>query len=412
MVELDEVAIVTKIKKILPLLNEYQKRVYLASEAEILGYGGVSKISRETGVSRVTISSGLKELNAMEGQTEDDLQQIIHQQRIRKEGAGRKPIEETQPGIKEALESLMSEETFGDPQSLLKWTTKSLRNLEQEMNRKGYNIKYRKIGYLLKELGYSLQMNQKMNQVGEEHPDRNEQFKHISAKASDFLARSFPVISIDCKKKENIGNFKNNGAEYSPKGNPIEVLDHDFPLPELGKAAPYGIYDIALNEGFVNVGISSDTAQFAVNSIRSWWNEMGKERYPEAKEILITADGGGSNGSRNRLWKYELQQFADETKLSVNVCHFPPGTSKWNKIEHRLFSQITKNWRGRPLISLQVIIDLIASTTTSTGLKVLAKSDEKQYATGIKVSDDDFKSLSICGDEFHPDWDYKISPRL
>lgn len=410
MVELDEVAIVTKIKKILPLLNEYQKRVYLASEAEILGYGGVSKISRETGVSRVTISSGLKELNAMEGQTEDDLQQIIHQQRIRKEGAGRKPIEETQPGIKEALESLMSEETFGDPQSLLKWTTKSLRNLEQEMNRKGYNIKYRKIGYLLKELGYSLQMNQKMNQVGEEHPDRNEQFKHISAKASDFLARSFPVISIDCKKKENIGNFKNNGAEYSPKGNPTEVLDHDFPLPELGKAAPYGIYDIALNEGFVNVGISSDTAQFAVNSIRSWWNEMGKEKYHEAHHILITADGGGSNGSRVRLWKVELQKLVNELEIPISVCHFPPGTSKWNKIEHRLFSQITKNWRGRPLVSLEVIVSLISATTTEQGLIVKCNADNNIYETGIKVSDEELESVNLYGDTFHPDWNYTIMP--
>ena len=412
MVELDEVAIATKIKKMLPFLNEFQKRIYLASEAEILGYGGVSKISKETGVSRVTISSGIKELNSLDGETSEQLQISLQKERVRNEGCGRKRVEETQPGVKEALESIISESSFGDPQSLLKWTTKSLRNLEQEMNRKGFNLKYRKIGYLLKELGYSLQLNQKMNQVGQEHPDRDEQFKHISSKANSFLEQNFPVISIDCKKKENIGNFKNNGAEYAPKGTPTKVLDHDFPLPELGKAAPYGIYDIGLNEGFVNVGVSSDTAQFAVNSIRSWWYEMGKERYPEARQILITADGGGSNGSRNRLWKYELQQFADETKLAISVCHFPPGTSKWNKIEHRLFSQITKNWRGRPLVSLQVIIDLIAGTTTATGLKVVAKADEKQYSTGIKVSDEEFKSLNIVGDEFHPDWNYTSSPKL
>ena len=395
-----------KINKFLPLLNEKQKRLYLASEAEALGHGGITSISNATGVSRVTITAGIKELNSGEFiDTSDE-----GTTRIRREGAGRKSIQETQPGIVEALEEIMDENTFGDPQSLLKWTTKSLRNLEKEMNRKGFDIKYRKIGYLLKELGYSLQVNQKMNQVGSQHPDRDAQFKHINETAKTYVKKNCPVISIDCKKKENIGDFKNNGAEYAPSKHPVHVLDHDFPLPEKGKAAPYGVYDINANEGFVSVGISSDTAQFAVNSIRSWWNEMGKERYPEAECILITADGGGSNGSRNRLWKVELQKFSDESGLQVEVCHFPPGTSKWNKIEHRMFSQITKNWRGRPLESLEIIVNLIAATTTEKGLKIKCKADTTKYETGIKVTDEDYAKLNLHGDEFHSDWNYKITP--
>ena len=395
-----------KIEQVLPILNESQKRLYLASEAQALGRGGITEISRMTGVSRVTITAGIKEL-------ESGVDVQFHKEmRIRKEGAGRKPIEDTQPGIREALESLIDGASFGDPQSLLRWTTKSLRNLEEEMQAKGYDVKYRKIGYLLKELGYSLQINQKRNQVGEPHPDRDAQFKHINSKAGMFIACGEPVISIDCKKKENIGLFKNNGAEYNPKGEPIEVLDHDFPLPEKGKAAPYGVYDIASNEGYVNVGVSSDTAQFAVNTIRAWWQEMGKDRYPEAHNILITADGGGSNGSRNKLWKYELQKLSTEINVPISVCHFPPGTSKWNKIEHRLFSQITKNWRGRPLETLEVIVNLIAATTTNTGLKVQCKADTNIYQTGIKVTDEEFAAINLYTDDFHPNWNYTITPLL
>ena len=249
-----------------------------------------------------------------------------------------------------------------------------------------------------------------MNQVGSQHPDRDTQFRHINETAEEYMENGFPVISIDCKKKENIGNFKNSGAEYAKKRNPVNVLDHDFPLPDKGKAAPYGVYDIAANEGFVNVGVSSDTAQFAVNSIRSWWDEMGRPRYPEATRLLITADGGGSNGSHSRLWKFELQEFADESGLEVEVCHFPPGTSKWNKIEHRLFSQITKNWRGRPLGMLEIIVNLIASTTTDNGLVVRCKADTAIYPKGTKISDKEFAGINLLRNEFHPDWNYVIGP--
>lgn len=398
----------TKINKFLPFLNESQKRLYLASEAETLGRGGISALSEAAGVSRMTITTGMKELN--EGRYEGVPGE--KGQRIRKEGAGRKPIEETQPGIRAALDSLMDGATLGSPQSLLLWTTKSLRNLEEELRKKEFSIGYRKIGYLLKDMGYSLHLNQKMDQVGARHPDRNEQFKHINNTALDYTSKGLPVISIDCKKKENIGNFKNGGAEYAPKGKPVRVLDHDFPLPEYGKAAPYGVYDVGANEGMVSVGVSHDTAQFAVNSIRTWWQEMGIARYPDAKRLLITCDGGGSNGSRNRLWKVELQKFSDETGLEVEVCHFPPGTSKWNKIEHRMFSQITKNWRGRPLVSLEVIVNLIAATTTKAGLVVKCKADMNQYETGIKVTDEELSEVNLKGHDFHPEWNYIVSPKL
>ena len=397
---------IERILKILPILNEAQKRMFLASEAEALGYGGITQISKATGISRVTITSGIKELKEGRNTCVPGSECMG----IRREGAGRKPIEITQPGIREALESLMESSTFGDPQGPLLWTTKSLRNLEEELHAKGYDVKYRKIGYLLKDMGYSLQVNQKMNQVGNQHPDRDAQFRHINDTAAQYLNNGYPVISIDCKKKENIGNFKNTGAEYALKKQPVKVLDHDFPLPELGKAAPYGVYDIGANEGFVSVGISADTAQFAVNAIRSWWNEMGREKYSSTTKILITADGGGSNGSRNRLWKRELQTFANETNLDISVCHFPPGTSKWNKIEHRLFSQITKNWRGRPLESLEVIVSLISSTTTDTGLKVRCEVDASDYPKGIKVTDEELESVNLLGDDFHPNWNYTIFP--
>ena len=350
------------INRVLPWLDEDQRRKFLASEAISLGRGGIQEISAISGVHRNTIAAGVKELKDPSSKPTESGES---KRRIRAKGAGRKPITVTQPGIKEALERLVDPETYGNPMNPLRWTTKSLRNLQRELQDEGYTVGYDKVGDLLKELGYSLQQNQKMKQVGEESPDRDAQFKHINDTARQYMAAGNPVISIDCKKKENIGNFKNNGSEYRPIKDPIEVLDHDFPLPEFGKAAPYGVYDIACNEGFVNVGISADTAQFAVNSIRMWWLQMGKEQYPEANALYITADGGGSNGSRCKLFKVELQCLANELNIPIEISHFPPGTSKWNKVEHRLFSQITKNWRGRPLETLEMIVELISSTTTS-----------------------------------------------
>lgn len=393
-----------KINMMLPLLNEKQRRIYLASEAMAIGRGGIADVSRASGISRSVIHAGIKDI------TEGNTDSLSVDAPIRRKGAGRKPITVTQPGITEALERLVCDATFGDPENPLRWTTKSIRNLADELKAEGYQIGYRKVGYLLEEMGYSLQMNQKMKQVGEQHPDRDEQFKHINEKAKAFGAANLPVISIDCKKKELVGSFKNVGSEYTPKKHPVEVLDHDFPLPGLGKAAPYGVYDISANEGYVSVGISADTAQFAVATIRSWWYSMGIKRYPTAKQLLITADGGGSNGSRNRLWKTEIQKLANETGLEISVCHFPPGTSKWNKIEHRMFSQISKNWRGKPLESLAVIVNLIAATTTRTGLAIQCQLDSSQYPKGIKISDKELASVNMIGDAFHPNWNYSILP--
>ena len=393
-----------KINMMLPLLNEKQRRIYLASEAMAIGRGGITDVSRASGISRSVIHAGIKDI------TEGNTDSLSVDAPIRRKGAGRKPITVTQPGITEALERLVCDATFGDPENPLRWTTKSIRNLADELKAEGYQIGYRKVGYLLEEMGYSLQMNQKMKQVGEQHPDRDEQFKHINEKAKAFGAANLPVISIDCKKKELVGSFKNVGSEYAPKKHPVEVLDHDFPLPGLGKAAPYGVYDISANEGYVSVGISADTAQFAVATIRSWWYSMGIKRYPTAKQLLITADGGGSNGSRNRLWKTEIQKLANETGLEISVCHFPPGTSKWNKIEHRMFSQISKNWRGKPLESLAVIVNLIAATTTRTGLAIQCQLDSSQYPKGIKISDKELASVNMIGDAFHPNWNYSILP--
>ena len=364
--------------------------------------GGITQISQVLGVSRNTIAAGIKEIGESKRGTTAD--------RIRKEGGGRKSIEETQPGITKALESLVSESSFGNPESPLLWTTKSLRNLSGALEEKGFSISFSKVRQMLSDLGYSLQLNQKMLQVGKPHPDRDGQFRHINELAKGFMAEGIPVISIDCKKKELVGNFKNQGSEYAKSGQPVKVLDHDFPLPELGKVAPYGVYDLARNEGFINLGISSDTARFAVNSIREWWGKMGLSRYPSASTLYITADGGGSNGSRNRLWKTELQELANETGLQIYVSHFPPGTSKWNKIEHRLFSYISKNWRGRPLETLLVIISLIESTTTESGLKVKCGLDKNLYETGIKVSEDELERINIVRNDFHGEWNYCISP--
>lgn len=396
------------IKRVLPWLDEDQKRKFLASEAISLGRGGIQEISAISGVHRNTISAGIKELINPDVKPSESPNS---KRRIRAKGAGRKPITTTQPGIKEALERLVDPETYGNPMNPLRWTTKSLRNLQKELQAEGYKVGYDKVGDLLKDLGYSLQQNQKMKQVGAESPDRDAQFKHINETAKQYMLAGDPVISIDCKKKENIGNFKNGGAEYRPQKNPIEVLDHDFPLPELGKAAPYGVYDIANNKGFVNIGISADTAQFAVNSIRMWWIQMGRELYPKANALYITADGGGSNGSRCKLFKVELQKLSNELGIPIEVSHFPPGTSKWNKIEHRLFSQITKNWRGRPLETLEIIVELISSTTSSTGLKVQCVVDHNSYHHSLAVSDEALESINIVRNEFCGNWNYRISPQ-
>ena len=395
------------INRVLPWLDEDQKRKFLASEAISLGRGGIQEISAISGVHRNTIAAGVKELN---NPSAKQYESGGEKRRIRAKGAGRKPITVTQPGIKEALERLVDPETYGDPMNPLRWTTKSLRNLQKELQAEGFTIGHDKVGDLLKELGYSLQQNQKKKQVGAESPDRDAQFKHINDTAKQYMEAGDPVISIDCKKKENIGNFKNGGAEYRPKKDPVSVLDHDYPIPELGKAAPYGVYDIATNEGFVNVGISADTAQFAVNSIRMWWLQMGMEQYPNAYALYITADGGGSNGSRCKLFKIELQKLADELDMPIEVSHFPPGTSKWNKVEHRLFSQISKNWRGRPLETLETIVELISSTTTNTGLKVRCAVDRNIYPRGIKVSDEELAGVNIIKNEFCGNWNYTIFP--
>ena len=392
----------------LPRLDEHLARLYLAAEAESLGRGGISAISEFTGVNRNTISAGLQEIHSQGSEQETKSSAA----RIRAEGGGRKSIEELHPEILEDLNSLVDEHSYGNPENPLRWTTKSLRKLAEALKSLGYSISHMTVGRLLGVLGFSLQVNQKMKQVGKESPDRDKQFTHINDTAKKYIEEGEPVISVDCKKKENVGNFKNGGAEYAPARTPVETWDHDFPIPELGKAIPYGVYDMTNNEGYVNVGVSAETAEFAVQSIRMWWTTMGAMRFPNAKRLYITADGGGSNGSRCRLWKAELQKFADETGLYVEVSHFPPGTSKWNKIEHRMFSQITKNWRGRPLETLEVIISLIASTTTCTGLKIQCALDKTEYQTGIKVSDETFAELNMRFNDFHGEWNYTICPHV
>ena len=399
-----------KIQSIIPYLNESQTRKYLASEAIALGRGGIAQISKISGVHRNTISAGVRELREDKNADEESTK-VNNSTRIRVPGGGRKPITVSQPGILDALDRIVDPESYGDPMRPLRWTTKTLRNLSDALKAEGYQIEKDTVGDLLKHLGFSLQQNQKMKQVGKESPDRDAQFRHINNTVLMYLESGDPVISIDCKKKENIGNFKNNGAEYLPKGKPTEVLDHDFPLPENGKAAPYGVYDIANNEGYVNVGISSDTAMFAVNSVNSWWQYMGAERFPNAKRLFITADGGGSNGSRCRLWKAELQCFVNKIGIPIEVSHFPPGTSKWNKVEHRLFSQITRNWKGQPLTSLEVIVSLIAATTTSTGLTVKCGVDNNVYETGIKVDDEEYGNINIVRNSFCGNWNYTIVPQ-
>ncbi len=399
----------TRISKMMPLLDERQRRLYLSIEALGLEYGGITELSELTGASRSTITNGMREAEAL---CEDPKARPMAAgpRRVRAEGAGRKGIKETNPGIMEALEALVCGATYGDPENPLRWTTKSLRNLSEELGRQGFGIGHVKVGHLLKELGYSLQQNRKALQVGEQHVDRDAQFGYINDKAKVFMGDGQPVISVDAKKKELVGNFANKGGEYLPSGQPALVLDHDFPILGLGKATPYGIYDMRENEGYVSVGVCADTAAFAVQSIKSWWDEMGSDRYRKADKLYITCDGGGSNGSRNRLWKQSLQQLSNETGLEIHVSHLPPGTSKWNKIEHRMFSHISKNWRGRPLVSLAVIVSLIQATTTKGGLSIKCQLDPNEYERGIKVTDEELGKLNIYRDEFHGEWNYWILP--
>lgn len=393
-----------KFNLILPHLNEQTARLYLGSEAQILGRGGKQRVASLAGVSRVRIDKGIAELTAKKIVKEDS-----PSQKIRKAGGGRKQHKESQAGLLEALESIVTPHTRGDPMKVLLWSSKSLRNIEKSLKEKGYLVSYVTVGELLKSIGYSLQGNKKTDEGGND-PDRNEQFEFINKTALSFMGDNAPVISVDCKKKELIGNFKNAGRDWFVKGEAPEVKVYDFIDKELGKAVPYGVYDIAKNEGWVSAGISKDTAEFAVNSIRTWWQQMGKEQYPLANKILVTADGGGSNSSRSRLWKKELQTLSTELGLEVHVCHFPPGTSKWNKIEHRMFSYITKNWRAKPLESLEVIVNLIANTTTLKGLTIKAKADRNQYEKGLKVADEELKKINLTNKEFRGDWNYKISP--
>jgi Rhodopirellula transposase DDE domain len=381
-------------------LNERQRRLWAASEARSCGPGGIAAVVRATGISKNTVQRGMAELR--EGTRLDP-------GRVRRAGAGRPRLTESDPKLLGALEALVDPDTRGDPGSPLRWSSKSLQKIAGALAAAGHQISDRSAGKLLRGLGFRLHANQKTRE-GKDHPDRDAQFRHINEIARAALAAGEPTISVDAKKRELVGDFKAVGREYEPTGRPVEVRCHDFKDKDLGHAIPYGVYDMKANEGMVSVGVTNDTSAFAVNSIRAWWQHLGRERYPEARCLTITADGGGSNSSRTRLWKVELQKLANELGFAIRVCHFPPGTSKWNKIEHRLFSFVSLNWRGRPLESLQVIIDLIGSTTTSTGLKVYARLDPGEYEKGIKVTDGELAAVNIVRDEFHPDWNYTIHP--
>jgi hypothetical protein len=385
-------------------MDERSRRQWAAAEARELGWGGVTAVARATGLSRTTITAGLRDLEL------PTKQRAVEAMRVRRPGGGRKSLTETDPGLLAALEALIEPVTRGDPESPLRWTCKSTRRLADELTRKRHPVGVNTVAALLRQAGYSLQANRKTRE-GARHPDRNAQFKHINAQVRRFQNQDQPAISVDTKKKELIGDFKNAGQEWRPSGDPEEVRVHDFLDKNLGKAIPYGVYDMINNQGWVSVGIDHDTAQFAVNSIRRWWKRMGRRRFPRATKLLITADGGGSNSSRSRLWKVSLQALADELGLGLHVCHFPPGTSKWNKIEHRLFSFITQNWRGRPLVSHQTVVNLIASTTTKAGLIVKAALDTTPYETAVKVTDEQLSRLRLTPHRFHGDWNYQLTPR-
>ena len=395
-----EETIVAKYAAVKARLDERGRRIWAATESRAIGYGGDALVSEATGLSRPTIRAGRRELES--GGAAGG--------RIRRPGAGRPGIERSQPGIKEALEKLVDPVTRGDPESPLRWTCKSRAKLAAALSAAGWMVGSTTVGRLLHELGYSLQSVRKSRE-GSSHPDRDAQFGHINAKADDFLRRGQPVVSVDTKKKELVGDFKNGGREWQPKGSPERALVHDFPQDATGKAIPYGVHDMARNEAWVNVGRDHDTPAFAVASLRRWWSDMGRRRHPGARELFIAADAGGSNGYRSRAWKHRLQRFADETRLRVHVGHFPPGTSKWNKIEHRLFCHITQNWRGKPLRTFETVVDLIGNTRTAAGLRVEAGLDEGKYPTGETVTKAEMDALSIHRDDFHGDWNYELRPR-
>ena len=387
-----------------PMMDERMRRQWAAAEAESYGWGGRCAVSGATGLSPNTISRGLAELLARRKNP-----RAVAESRLRRPGGGRKRAIDADTGLAKALERLVDPVTRGDPMSALRWTCKSTTQLARTLSRQGHGVSPRTVGRLLKSAGYSLQSNRKTKE-GTAHPDRNAQFEHINAMVQEFARQGQPIISIDTKKKELVGEFRNNGQEWQPKGEPDEVLVHDFLDKQLGKAIPYGVYDLTNNQGWVSVGIDHDTAHFAAEAVWRWWKKMGRHRHPDASELLIMADGGGSNGSRCRLWKVALQTLADRLGRPVHVCHFPPGTSKWNKIEHRMFCHITQNWRGRPLISHEVIINLIANTTTQQGLKIKAQLDHGVYPTGIKVSDEQLAAVNLRPAAFHGEWNYSVLP--
>ena len=409
MVNLSPIATVRqKYDALAPLLHEKARRRWGACEAAALGRGGISLVSTATGLSRAAIRRGIVELNTRANDSEDVDPSTPG---IRRPGGGRPCLTATDPLLLQELQRLVDPATRGDPMCPLRWTCKSTRHLAETLTALGHVVSHQTVARLLTELGYSLQANRKTEE-GKEHPDRNAQFEHINRKVRSFQRHRQPVVSVDTKKKELIGNYKNAGQEWQPKGQPQKVKSKDFPDKELGKVSPYGVYDMTANEGWVNVGITHDTAEFAVASVRRWWYRMGRKVYPEATELLLTADGGGSNGSRSRLWKVCLQRLADELGLQISVCHFSPGTSKWNKIEHRLFCHITENWRGRPLVSHGVVVQLIGSTTTRTGLHVEADLDTNHYETGIKVTDEELEAVRLHRDKFHGNWNYKVIPQV
>lgn len=399
-----ESKIAEKYEALRDVMDEQTRRLWAATEARALGYGGVSTVSRAVGLTRPTITAGMRELGDARR-----LAAAVPKPRVRHAGAGRPRLVDVDSGLRPALEELVEPATRGDPMSPLRWTCKSVRSLAAELTRQGHPASHQSVSELLQALGYSLQANRKTRE-GAQHPDRNAQFEHIARRAKEFQKRGQPVISVDTKKKELVGDFKNAGREWHPSGQPPEVRVHGFQDAELGKAIPYGVYDLSANAGWVSIGTDHDTPEFAVESIYSWWRQMGRRVYPDANELLITADGGGSNGSRARLWKVALQRMADTTGLKISVCHLPPGTSKWNKIEHRMFCHITRNWRGRPLESLEVIVNLIASTTTVKGLRVRAALDTDRYPTGIKIDDATMAALHLTPERFHGDWNYAIAP--
>ena len=393
-----------KYRVVAPELDERRRRQWAAAEALEIGYGGVSVVAHATGLARSTIHAGLRDLRASRGQ------RVRAAERIRRAGGGRRALTTSDPALLTALLALIEPTTRGDPESPLRWTCKSTAQLADALTQQRHPVSPRTVATLLKGAGYSLQANQKTRE-GASHPDRDAQFRYLTGLITHGHQHRQPAISVDTKKKELVGDFKNGGREWRPHGQPLPVRVHDFLDPALGKAIPYGVYDLANNEGWVSVGIDHDTAEFAVNAIRLWWTRMGRHRFPRARTLVITADGGGSNGPRSRLWKWALQRLADDFDLTLSVCHFPPGTSKWNKIEHRLFSFISQNWRGKPLVSHQAIVNLIAATTTRTGLRVKAALDTRRYATALQVPDEVFARLRITPHTFHGDWNYTIAPR-